>query len=195
MARLVLLVLLVNVVQLALLDLQDFLVALALRVLQALLERKADREKRDLKAQLEETVFRDQWAFLDLEVPQDHLGRMETRERLGNQAKKVARATKVNMVHQVQLVPRALSEHLVLRVQMESLVPEDSRVCLARRVMRVQEVSLDLLAQLVSRACLVHLERKVKLEMLVNRAHLDHQVPGDHLDLQALMVLKGLQVE
>lgn len=52
--------LLVNVVQLALLDLQDFLDALALRVLQAPLERRVDREKRDLKAQLDEMVFRDQ---------------------------------------------------------------------------------------------------------------------------------------
>lgn len=60
MAHLVLLALLVNVVLLALLDLLDFLDGLVLKVLQALLERRVDREKRDLKAQLEEMVFRDQ---------------------------------------------------------------------------------------------------------------------------------------
>lgn len=60
MAHLVLPALLVNVVQLALLDLLDFLDALALRVLQVPLERRVDRERRDLKAQLEETAFRDQ---------------------------------------------------------------------------------------------------------------------------------------
>lgn len=60
MAHLVLLALLVNVVLLALQDLLDFLDALVLKVLQAPLERRVDREKKDLKAQLEEMVFRDQ---------------------------------------------------------------------------------------------------------------------------------------
>lgn len=60
MVHLVLLAPLVNVVLPALLDLLDFLGALVLRVLQAPLERRVDREKRDLKAQLEEMVFRDQ---------------------------------------------------------------------------------------------------------------------------------------
>lgn len=112
-----------------------------------------------------------------------------------NQVKRVARVTKENMVLQVQLALKDLSEHLALQVQMVSLVPEDSKVCLDRREMREREVSQDLLAQLVCRACLVHLVRKVKLEMLVNRAHLDHQVPGDLLDLQELMALKDLLVE
>lgn len=59
MAHLVLLALLVSAVQLALLVLLDFLDVLAHRVLQALLERRVDRVKKDLKVQLEEMVFRD----------------------------------------------------------------------------------------------------------------------------------------
>lgn len=38
-----------------------------------------NRVRKDLKDQLEETVFRDLWAFLDLEDLLDHLERMETR--------------------------------------------------------------------------------------------------------------------
>lgn len=60
MAHLVQLVLLVNVVLLALQDPLDFLDALVLRVHQAPLERRVDREKRDLKAQLGGMVFKDQ---------------------------------------------------------------------------------------------------------------------------------------
>lgn len=60
MVLLVLLALLVNGVQLALLDLLDFPDALVHRVLQAPLERRVDREKRDLKALLVEMVFRAQ---------------------------------------------------------------------------------------------------------------------------------------
>lgn len=37
------------------------------------------REKKVLKAQLEEMVFRDQWVYQDLEDLLDHLERMETR--------------------------------------------------------------------------------------------------------------------
>lgn len=59
MAHLVLLALLVSAVRLALLVLLDFLDVLAHRVLQALLERRVDRVKKDLKVQLEEMVFRD----------------------------------------------------------------------------------------------------------------------------------------
>lgn len=112
-----------------------------------------------------------------------------------NQVKRVARVTKENMVLQVRLAPRDLLEHLVQRVQTVSLVPEGNKVCLDRREMKEQEVSLDLLAQLVCRVCLARQVRKVKLEMLVNRAHLDHRDPEDHLDLQELMALKDLLVE
>lgn len=58
MVHLALLVLLVSVAPQALLDPQAFLVDLALRDPQALLERKVDRERKDLKAQLVETVFK-----------------------------------------------------------------------------------------------------------------------------------------
>lgn len=37
------------------------------------------RERKDLKAQLEEMVFRDLWVCQDLEDLLDHLERMETR--------------------------------------------------------------------------------------------------------------------
>lgn len=38
-----------------------------------------NRERKDLKDQLEEMVFRDLWVFQDLEDLLDHLERMETR--------------------------------------------------------------------------------------------------------------------
>lgn len=38
-----------------------------------------NRERKDLKAQLEETVFRDLWVCQDLEDLLDHLEKMETR--------------------------------------------------------------------------------------------------------------------
>lgn len=41
--------------------------------------KKHYRERKDLKAQLEEMVFRDPWFCQDLEDLLDHLERMETR--------------------------------------------------------------------------------------------------------------------
>lgn len=192
-AHLALLVLLVSEVLPAKLDLQVFLDVLAHRDLQALLERRVDREKKDLKAQLEEMAFRDQWVCQDLEDLLDHLERTETRERSESQAKKEARVTKENMVHLVLLALRGLLERLVLLVQMVSPVPEVSRVCLARREMKEQEDSLVLQAQLGCRACLVHLVRKVKLGTLVKWVHpapLVQEVPQDPQEPMALRDLR-----
>lgn len=42
-------------------------------------KKKKKRVRKDLKAQLEETVFRDLWVCQDLEDLLDHLEKMETR--------------------------------------------------------------------------------------------------------------------
>lgn len=42
-------------------------------------KKKKKRVRKDLKAQLEETVFRDPWVCQDLEDLLDHLEKMETR--------------------------------------------------------------------------------------------------------------------
>lgn len=73
-----------------------------------------------------------------------------------------------------------------------NLVPEVSRVCLARREMKDPEDSLDLQAQLVCRAYLVHLVRKVKLEMLVKWVHQAPLVLEVPQDPQEPMVLRDL---
>lgn len=44
-----------------------------------LYKKKSSRGRKDLKAQLEEMVFRDLWVCQDLEDLLDHLERMETR--------------------------------------------------------------------------------------------------------------------
>lgn len=193
-AHLALLVLLVSVVQLAQPDLQVYLDVLAPRDLQAPLERKADRERKDLKAQLEETVFRDLWVCQDLEDLLDHLERMETRESLESQARKEAKVTKENMVHLVLPDLKDLLEHPVLLEQMVSLVPEVSRVYLVRREMKDQEDSPDLQAQLGCRACPVHLVKKEKLETLAKWVHLAPLVPEDLQDPQEPMALRDLLV-
>lgn len=177
MAHLDLLALLVSGVQPAQLDPQVHLDVLALRDLQALLERKVDREKKVLRAQPEEMVFRDRWVCQDQEDLRDHQERMETRVSLENQGRKEAKVTKESTVLLVLQAHKALSEHQVLLVQMESQVPGASRVCSARRETKDQEVSRDLQAQLGCRACLVHLVRKVKPETSVKWVHLDLLVP------------------
>lgn len=194
MAHPALLVLPVSVVLPAQPDLQVFLDVLALRVPQALLERKVDRERKDLKAQLEETVFRDLWVCPDLEDLLDHLERTETRENLASRARKEAKVTKESMVHLVQPALKDPSEHPVLLVQMESPVPEVSRVCSARREMKDQEDSPDLQVQLGCRAYRVPLVRKVKLETLVKWVHPVPLVPEAPQDPQELMALRDLLV-
>lgn len=200
-AHLAPLVLLVNVVLLAQLGPQAFQDAQAPRDLQVLPERKVDRERKDLKDQLAETVFRDLWVCQDLEDLLDHPERMETRESSESQARKEARVTKENMVHPVPLALKDLSELPVLPVQMVSLVPEVSRVCLARRETKDPEDSLDLLAQLGCRVCLDHLVRKAKPETLDKWVHLAPLVPEapqgpqelmahrDHLAVSEILVL------
>ncbi|KAF1377753.1 hypothetical protein PFLUV_G00204020 [Perca fluviatilis] len=194
MAHLALLVHLVSVVLLAQPDLRVFLDALAPRDPQGLQERKVDRERKDLKAQPEEMVFRDLWVCQDLEDLLDHLERTETRESLESQARKEARGTKESMAHLVPPALKDLLEHPVLLVQMVSLVPEGSRVCLARREMKDPEDSPDLQGQLGCRACLVHLVRKVKLETLVKWVHPAPLVPEAPQDPQEQMALRGLPV-
>lgn len=193
-AHLAPLVLLASAVLLARPDLRDSLDVLDLRDPQALLERKVDRERKDLKAQLEEMVFRDLWVCQDLEDLLDHLERTETRESSESRARKEARATKESMVHLVQLALKDLSEHPVPLAQTASLVPEVSRVCSARRETKDQEDSPDLRAQSGCRACLVHLARKVKLETSVKWVHLALLVPEAPQDLQEPMALRDLPV-
>lgn len=193
-AHLALLVLLVNVVPLAQPGPPVSLDVLVLKDPQGLLERKADQERKDLKAQLEEMVFRDLWVCQDLEDLLDHLERMETRERSESLARKEARVTKENMAHLVPPDHKDLLVHLVQLVQMVSLVPEVSRVCLARREMKGQEDSPDLQAQSGFRACLVLLVRKVKLETLAKWVHLVPLVPEAPQDLQEPMALRDLLV-
>lgn len=192
MDHLALLVLLASVVLLAQPDLQVSLDVLAPRDLQALPERKVDRERKDLKAQLEETVFRDLWVCQDLEDLLDHLGRTETRESLESRARKEARVTKESMVHLVPPAPKGPLEHPVLLVQMASPVPEVSRVCSARREMKGQEDSPDLQVQSGCRACLVHLVRKVKLETLVKWVHPAPLVPEAPRGPREPMALRDL---
>lgn len=66
MVHLALLVLLVNADPPAQLDPPVSPDALAHKDPQALLERRVDQERKDLKAPLVETVSRDLWVFLDL---------------------------------------------------------------------------------------------------------------------------------
>lgn len=193
-AHLALLVPPVSVAPLAQPDLQVCPDALALRDLQDLLERKADRERKDLKAQLEETVFRDLWVCQALEDLLDHPERTETRERLESQARKEARVTKENMVHLVPPALKDLLEHPVLLVQMVSLVPEVSRVCLARRETKDREDSPDPQAQSGCRACLDHPVRKVKLETLGKWVHPVPQVPEAPQDPLEPTALRDLLV-
>lgn len=194
MAHLALLVLLVSEVLLVQPDLRVSPDVLAPRDLQALTERKVDRERKDLKAQLEETVFRDLWVCQDLADLLGHQERTETRENSESRARKEARVTKESMVHLVPLALKDPSEHPVPLVLMVSLVPEVSRVCLARREMKAQEGSPDLLVQLGCRACLVHLVRKVKLETLVRWVHPAPLVPEAPQDPREPMALRDLLV-
>lgn len=156
-----------NVDLLAQPDLQVSLDVLALRDLRAQPERKVDRVRKDLKAQQEEMVFRAPLVCLDLEDLLDLPERMETRGRLENPARKEAKATKESMVHLVLPALKVLLELLVQPAQMESLVPEVSRVCLVRRETKDREDSPDLRAQSVCRAYPVHLVRKAKPETSV----------------------------
>lgn len=168
---------------------------LVLRDPQALLERKADRERKDLKAQPEEMAFRDRWVCQDLEVLLDPLERTETRESLESRARREAKATKENMVHQVLPALKDPSEHPVRLVQMVSPVPEVSRVCLARREMKDQEDSPDLRAQSGCRACLVHPVRKVKPETSAKWVRPVPLVPEAPQDPLEPMALRDLLVE
>lgn len=184
-----LLVHLESAVQLAQLGPLVCLDVLVLRDLQDLLERKADRERKDLKVQLDAMAFKDLWACQDLEDLPDHPERMETKERLENLDRKEAKEIRENMVHQDQLALKDLSEHPVLLELMESLVPEVSRVSLGRRETKGQEDFPDPLVLLDFRACQDHLVRKVKLEMLVKWDHLvplEQEAPQDRLVLTAL---------
>lgn len=194
-AHLALLVLLVSVVLLAQPAPRVCLDVLVLRDPQALPERKADRERKDLKAQLEETAFRDLWVCQDPEVLLDPLERTETRERSESRARREAKVTKESMVHLVPPALKDLSEHPVQLVQMVSPVPEVSRVCLARREMKDQEDSPDLQAQLGCRACLVHPVRKVKLETSAKWVHPAPLVPEAPQDPREPTALRDLLVE
>lgn len=156
----------------------DSLDALDLKDLPDQLERKVDRARKDLKDQLEETVFRDLWVCLDQEDLQGLPERMETRESWENQARKEAKETKENMVHQVPPVLRVPLGLQVQLAQMVSPVPGVSRVCSARRETKGPEGSPDLPAPSGCRACRVHLARKEKLEMLVKWVHPVLLVPG-----------------
>lgn len=183
-----------NVVLLARLDLLVSQDVLALKDPQALLERKADRVRKDLKAQLEEMAFRDLWVCQDLEDLLDHPERMETRESSENPARKEAKVTKENMVPLVPLALKDPSEHPVPLVQMVSPDPEVSRVCLARKEMKDQGDSPDLRARSGCRACLVHLVRKEKLETSGKWVHPVPLAPEVPQDLQEPMALRDLLV-
>lgn len=156
---------------------------------QAQLERRADRERKDLKDQPGETVFRDLWVFQGLEDLLDHPERTETRESSESPARREAKATKESTARQVPLALKDPSEHLVLPEQMVSPVPEVSRVFSDRRETKGPEDSPDLQAQSGCRACLDLLVRKVKLETLVKWVHLVllvQEAPQDPLEPMAL---------
>lgn len=173
-------------------DLQVSPGVLAPRDPRVLLERKVDRERKDLKAQLEETVFRDLWVCQDLEDLLDHLGRTETRESLESRARKEARVTKESTVHLVPPALKGLLEHPVLLAQMESPVPEVSRACSARREMKGQGDSRDLQVQSGCRACPDRLERKVKPATLVKWVPPAPLVPEARQDPREPMALRDL---
>lgn len=162
-----------------------------LRVPQARLERRVDRERKDHKAPPGEMVSRDPWVCLGLLDHWDPLERTETRERLESLARKEVKETKENMVPPDLPAPKDPLEPQVSLELMESLDPEASRVCSARRETKAPEGSPDRQAPSDSRACLDPRVRKEKLETLVRWAHPVPPAPEAPPDPQEPMAPRG----
>lgn len=108
-----------------------------------------------------------------------------------SQDKRAAKVTRGNRVHQVLKVLKGPLDSLDQLVPMVNLVPEGSKVSLARKVMKAQGVFSVPLVRLVFRGYLVLRVRKVKPEMSDQWVLLAHQDPEVHLDLQGPMVHKA----
>lgn len=120
--------------------------------------------------------------------------KMETRVNLESRDKKAARLTRVNRVHQVHQVLKAPLDNPDQLALMVNLVPEGSKVSLARKVMKAQGVSWDLLVQLVCRGYLALRVRRARQGTSGLWVHLDHQDPEVPLAPQGQMVHKVLRV-
>lgn len=133
--------------------------------LQALPEKKEDLERKVPWVPLAVMAFKVLLVFLVRPVLRVPLERMVTREKLVDLARREAKETRVNLVHQVQAVSRVWLELLVQLAVMVSLDQEVSRVCLARKEMKDPEVSLVYQDPLDCRVCLALQVRRGRMEM------------------------------
>lgn len=122
-------------------------------------------------------VFKVLLVFLVLLVLKVHLERTETRVKWADLDRREAKETRVNSVHQVQVVSKVWLALLVQLAAMGSLDQEDNRVCLARRETKDQEDSQVFQDPSDFRACRVLLVRRERMETLDQWVHLVLLVP------------------
>lgn len=123
------------------------------------------------------TAFKVRSVFLVQRVHRVPPERMVTREKLEDLDRREAKETRVNLVLQVRVVSRVWSELPVRLAATESLAPEDSRGCLARRETKAPGDSQVFQDPSDSRACRAPPVRRERTETWALWVHLVLLVP------------------
>lgn len=142
---------------------------------------------------LDVMAFKVQWVFLVQLVHRVPLERTVTREKLADLDRREAKETRVNSVHQAQVVCRVWLELLVQLAAMARPGQEDSRVCLARKVTKDPEGSRVCQDPSDCRVCPALLARRERTETSGRWVHLVllapevHRVPAEPMVHKVLL--------